>query len=1146
MALIPLNKGIHRSPSTGVDGEMDVCVDLMPKDGEMRNVPRLRETGWELPSGARFLAVHRVDDSVNLIYAESRAAKKIEVDLDGTPGKTWSLKGDWDLQDGESVIVTLRGTYTERVVGPGGVLTDKVFTFEEDTQITSNSGRGGTFILPTKSSLVIDDAFVNNDKSRLKSYITLDYGDSVGGRKKIRRRISDTQYNTLRWRDDEGEDHDIVYVSGNITGVQTLGNTLVVTADKIYYAMWKDGVYVWLGSEFPMVDMQFRLKGEYASDYHTNILKLDKGTSDKDAMEYVEVLQKGEIERDPFEPTQWEPRHWVIELDNPLSTDLEYRLNFRIYTRHVNIHPEFSVDNSTWEYIEWTTRTDKENTAVTFKPKKAYKYFRARWTTRGQGFQGYYTLFKGKPANSTKFYNRDNDYGESGFNAVIGVANEFVQRHHRDRDKFVYPFLIRYALRLFDGSFVNLSSPCLLVPNDDLAPLVYSPYDELDLDKQPVIYADGVVADIQYQLLRDASLDNWKDIVTDLVVGVTPQCYSYNQGAKFDPSDIAVKILRVTKDSVMESAGSFYGAMGGKCGRWSIDSLRAPVENGKDGLQFLLPKFDDEHIRKEICERGDFHIIKYIKFSDISETDGYETLELDPGTLRGLESREVIDEGAGLRTSYTGSAIKIYNQRVVVGNVSEKLNNGAQPSMLNGFSGNCLDGVETDTQISPYACVTAYSETGRSYTLVRTDTGGLTWGDHFFWLYFPSSNASSMTVYARFVKGETGVWYEATVPLAKHIALDGAYWFDSFDSLPWTECAQDFFPEEVFESDSCFVVSYPGKVIQSKAANPFVFPVSLQSFVTKGEVTALATASLALSEGQFGQFPLYAFCTDGIWSLNFDGAGRLASSQPTSLEQINNVNGICETEQTVFFTTDRGLRMLAGSSVREVAAHMHGPVRLSVYDHGNKETAYLEDFFGTGVDDDFHGLLVTDDRTWIDILRECRMSYDYPNGLLHVYPKQRTGTGYPVVDWHYIVQTDSGEVSVCKSAPPLDICRDLTTDLVTSVSDGVTKICDYQDTEDYSNSYVGFLLTRPVAFGDPLGMKTVDDLRLIASFAYNGEYGRVAVLVSNDRLTWWRLTSLRHHSFKWFRLAVFTEMTDAGRLQGLDVELEQRRRNKIR
>ena len=55
---------------------------------------------------------------------------------------------------------------------------------------------------------------------------------------------------------------------------------------------------------------------------------------------------------------------------------------------------------------------------------------------------------------------------------VLGKVNKFIADQSTNAGKFIFPFLVRYAYRLYDGSLTMHSAPILMVCSSDLAPQV--------------------------------------------------------------------------------------------------------------------------------------------------------------------------------------------------------------------------------------------------------------------------------------------------------------------------------------------------------------------------------------------------------------------------------------------------------------------------------------------------------------------------------------------------------------------------------------------------------------------------------------------------------------------------------------------------
>ena len=105
-------------------------------------------------------------------------------------------------------------------------------------------------------------------------------------------------------------------------------------------------------------------------------------------------------------------------------------------------------------------------------------------------------------------------------------------------------------------------------------------------------------------------------------------------------------------------------------------------------------------------------------------------------------------------------------------------------------------------------------------------------------------------------------------------------------------------------------ISFQNKIYTSEVNNPFNFPVSGINTLGVGEILGIASATKALSQGQFGQFPLYAFTNEGIWALEVSNAGTYSSKQVVTRDVCNNPAGITQIDGAIVFTTDRGVMIL--------------------------------------------------------------------------------------------------------------------------------------------------------------------------------------------------------------------------------------------
>ena len=112
----------------------------------------------------------------------------------------------------------------------------------------------------------------------------------------------------------------------------------------------------------------------------------------------------------------------------------------------------------------------------------------------------------------------------------------------------------------------------------------------------------------------------------------------------------------------------------------------------------------------------------------------------------------------------------------------------------------------------------------------------------------------------------------------------------------------------------------------SMVENPFVFPARCTYTPSQSAIVGLSSNTVALSQGQFGQFPLYVFCNDGIWAMSVDPSGSVAymSCNQVSRDVCINNNSICGIGGGVVYAGKQGMMLIAGNSVKKFSTAMDG------------------------------------------------------------------------------------------------------------------------------------------------------------------------------------------------------------------------------
>lgn len=177
----------------------------------------------------------------------------------------------------------------------------------------------------------------------------------------------------------------------------------------------------------------------------------------------------------------------------------------------------------------------------------------------------------------------------------------------------------------------------------------------------------------------------------------------------------------------------------------------------------------------------------------------------------------------------------------------------------------------------------------------------------------------------------------------------------------------------------------PNKMKVSATNNPFYFPIEQTYEIGQGEIKGLGVANTALSQGQFGQFPLYVFCSDGIYAMNVGTDVAYSNSSPVSRDTIT--GDLISIDKAVAFISDRGLKILQGEAVTDVSLAMQSN---SYEEKGERFEDFIKGaklaynyFFGEiyllREDKEFAYVYELKNQTW------SKRDLDY-KGMFNVYP----------------------------------------------------------------------------------------------------------------------------------------------------------------
>lgn len=1172
---IPLGYGIHRTPSIGTDGELSECVNLIPKHGELVNIQPPKDITFtgssdepvekkvSLGSQDTLMAVHKTslythyivltDSSIRREQGKPRKkAPQIdnitaEVSQEPDPlGNTVNvdLYMEGVPADGGKFVLTMtNGNTIHLAISDEGEISVKEEGVEvEDVETSGQSGHGRRYHF----TLSLDNSGDNwkwNDlnnqiiefgpdpeheqqQGESHTVIPVDatinlYEENSGDLPEDEKTITnELAFYTLSWTNtgSEGDKfHEICTAaqSDPIKSVKTIGNTLVVLfADRIEYYLWRDDKYVSLGSGLPDLDIRLALKGEFGFNYRENQITLSKGNGSNFTLSFHIVDNQYNLEWDYTEQS--------------FSANTPYKI--------VNQGPDpvylvfYGVNN---KIVKNTTTVGRgKELYVTFPEVvvKVHIFVSTFFVPRTD-----LMVYSGTASNNTVVVENT----QENYTAILGVANKFINDAEKE-GKFVTPFYARVGLRLYDQSVSRLTVPILMTPNTRVAPWIVTTVTP-SVDGQTGegscgISSLGFKANLQYYIEAGVlnKLKDWEDIITGITIAITPPLYTYNQGAKYEEDK---EIFRMEGFQVIGGGkpdrefGYMYGKYGDSYGQ--ISSSEVIDEKDIFGTQSLalglihLPSFDEAEVRKNYTEFAQFNVLKNIDINDV-EANQWVDIDTSDIDVSLSENWELVPDDNLSNDTLSASLAYTYNSRLHLAGMSRHFWPGKFPDYMVGY---------TNTLSVQARVIVKIVEDNTTY---YTDTG---WSNYrynrlWYWFYYPNVNATTAIIYRRVLDqalpGEPAYKYSKTeLTLEKHKTLNGAFWFKDYDPMPFTLSDE----EEATQSYDIRPYVSENMLYVSEANNPFVFPVTQRISVGDGEIIGLSTTAKALSEGQYGEFPLYVFCTDGVWTLSVGNTGSYSSVHPLSRDVCTNPDSITQLDGAVVFVTKQGLKMVAGSDIVLLSEELNG-YNVPENFFTEAEESFFEKFRVKPNGSLNKNILIPDTTQFIEQVQTAKIAYDYPHNLLHVFTGLSTEDGQ---ERHYVYSLDEKQWSTQVLD---DICYAIVPGypLTTLQLDQV--LCQY-DNFISSDKRLGYALTRINCLGNPLSRKMLYDLRTVGHY-YSDGARRIAVYVSNDKQNWYRLDALKKLSCRYYRFLLLTYQTDTDTINGMTAQIVEKFTNKMR
>ena len=693
---------------------------------------------------------------------------------------------------------------------------------------------------------------------------------------------------------------------------------------------------------------------------------------------------------------------------------------------------------------------------------------------------------------------------------VWGCINSGYEYFAKNRGEFIYPFYVRIVVEDYSGNALRVSSPVLLCPS------LYVPFHtgKIQDGSKFMVYVCMNPCKLYARLTSLGDLADWSDIVGRIRYYITPQIPTI---------DYSQEIMSYDTSNPEESDKS-YGLFGINPEFYNDGSVNIDRQNYRrfvwyksNQKGFVLPLYSKAKIGDKLTQTQSFYYLsehkvsvleKMLKDSSTAYAD-YEVPDVKD-RLSEIENQSQMPNDYFANNDLTAEGAYLYNGRVNMYRVKRDI--------FPGFS-------QFTSQQRVNETTQYYYDT---YVYIRTTDGNVKVAHKQFrtdriignWFYYPDDRAYKVIIKKSYYKGT--VIGELTLSLTAHESWNGAYYFGGLPSTDTDNftAVDDGVGTVIGDVDST-AEYFSNKVYTSNVDDPFTFPLSGINTIGTGSILNVCAATKALSQGQFGQFPLYVFCDDGIWALEVDTeTGLYQQVTPVSRDVCINSGSVTPVDSAVAFATKKGLMLLQGSEVGILSSAMEG--------ENIDETRF-------NIVPAYNGLFVKETDRFTEMLETARVVYDYDHSLLHIFPNTETTK-------HFVYSLESREFSTYVGYNIKTFALSYPHNIV-QMNDG--RLVTYANNPS-DEAQKGLLITRGISFGDPFTLKNLADLKMLYTKHSADSKCQIAVWVSNDGHNWARLTSLRSRAYKWYRFAVYTALGKDDALSGIVCLTESRRTNKLR
>ena len=710
---------------------------------------------------------------------------------------------------------------------------------------------------------------------------------------------------------------------------------------------------------------------------------------------------------------------------------------------------------------------------------------------------------------------------------VYGFLNPAIADTITSKGFFYQPFFIRFAFKLYDGSYSWQSVPILMLPTviPPIIKLERASNNSASLTLNVPYFA------LAYRILSDgvAALSDWSDLITGIDIFVSAPIYTYDQSKDLNLFHTTLRSMLLSacckqrednrSGSTTTPSSVFVGHYKERSSGRYIDHAMSTA--GSDSYTIVNIQ-QHENFRDNIRSAHNFYRLAEIPIKDIKAMNDMKALKLSTSELSNIVTRETLPDDYQSHSTVIASSLYSFNSRL---NLADVTLIPAKPFPIRSCTElSNPEGSETKdviitvwTRLNGTKCKAIYTATDKQADIIFNFPSNFP-----RYIYYPDASAYKMQIQAN------GTKY--IIDLTSHEFLNGSYWFnDEFLISP------NIINTESENEDCPLSVNLSSKIYTSEVNNPFLFPVTGINTIGSGRVMKLSSAVKALSQGQFGQFPLYAFTDEGVWALEVTSNGSYSAKQPITRDVCIAPSAITQIDSAVLFPTDRGIMLLSGSTTTCISDTISDetPFNILTLPGMSKLHAML------GHSEDTCLRLIPFNK----FLSQSDMIYDYTHQRIIVYN--------PGCTYAYVFSLKT-KLWCMMHSRILEGVNSYPNALAVTGENELVDYSEIHNKEMEAGSHSGIIVTRPLKLDAINILKTIDNVIQHGNFAKG--HVQSALYGSRDLTNWHLVWSSKDHflrgfrgsPYKYFRIALLCKLSPGESIYGASCQFTPRLVNQPR